>query len=154
MRTLTVLSLLGSGGSWSGKALAQRLGVSTRTVRRDIDVLRELGYAVHAGKGRAGSYRFGSAGMPPLLLDDEQAVAIALALQTAPTIVAGVGDAAARALTTLRAALSPQLRAEVDDIRITAVPNAWESARLRSPPTCSRPSAARSARGTCSASTP
>lgn len=69
--------------------------------------------------------------MPPLLLDEEQAVATALALQTAPTIVAGVGDAAARALTTLRGALSPQLRAEVDNVRITAVPNAWE---FRAPP--------------------
>ncbi|WP_240895306.1 helix-turn-helix transcriptional regulator [Kineococcus siccus] len=128
-RTLTLLSLLQAGRTWSGADLAARLEVSTRTVRRDVETLRGLGYPVSASRGPSGTYRWGAGGtLPPLVLDEEQAVAVALALQTAPVPVAGLGDAAPRALATLRQVMSPGLRARVDAVRVTAVPHAWDFA--------------------------
>ncbi len=128
-RALTLLSLLGSRREWSGAELAERLGVSVRTVRRDVDTLRGLGYPVHAGTGPGAGYRLGAGGtLPPLLFDDDQAIAVALALQTAPVTVTGLGDAAARALTTLRQVMPVPLQAQVDAVRITAVWNPWDFA--------------------------
>ncbi|NIZ92847.1 helix-turn-helix transcriptional regulator [Kineococcus rubinsiae] len=125
-RTLTLLSLLQGRRTWSGPQLAARLGVSTRTLRRDVEALRGLGYPVSASRGPAGTYRLGTGGtLPPLVFDDEQAVAVALALQTAPVPVAGLGDAAPRALATLRQVMPAHLRARVDAVRVTTVPNAW-----------------------------
>ncbi|MCZ2821343.1 WYL domain-containing protein [Modestobacter sp. VKM Ac-2977] len=128
-RALTLLSLLSTGRAWSGRELAGRLAVSSRTLRRDVDALRELGFPVTTSSGPTGGYRLAAGGtLPPLLFDDEQAVAVALALQTAPVTVAGVGDGAARALTTLRQVLPVHLRPQVDALRVTAIPNVWEFA--------------------------
>ncbi|WP_329520126.1 helix-turn-helix transcriptional regulator [Spirillospora sp. NBC_01491] len=126
-RLLSLLSLLGARPNRSGRDLADRLGISTRTLRRDVESLRELGYPVQALKGPDGGYRLGAGGrLPPLLLDDEQAVAVAVALQTAPASVAGIDDAAARALTSIRQVMPARLRAEVDAMHLTAIGNSWE----------------------------
>src|SRR3982751_777489 len=97
-RLLALLSLLQTRRDWSGTVLADRLDISLRTVRRDVDRLRELGYPILAIKGPDGGYRLGAGTqLPPLLFDDEQAVALAVALQLATTAGAGIEDAAARA---------------------------------------------------------
>ncbi|MEV0649559.1 WYL domain-containing protein [Phytomonospora sp. NPDC050363] len=125
-RLLLLLSLLQSRRDWPGPALAERLGVSARTMRRDIDRLRELGYPVSVRKGPGGAYRLDAgARLPPLLFDDDQAVAIALALQTAPTAVAGTGEAASRALATIRQVMPPRLRRRVESMEVTSIWNAW-----------------------------
>ena len=121
-RLLSLLSLLQSRRDWPGDVLADRLGVSPRTVRRDVDRLRELGYPVHAAKGPDGGYRLDAGThMPPLLLDDEQAVALVVALQTASTGVSGVDEAAVRALSTLRQVMPARLRSAADALQVTAV---------------------------------
>ncbi|MBX9244815.1 YafY family transcriptional regulator [Actinotalea ferrariae] len=121
-RLLSLLSLLQSRRDWPGGTLADRLGVSDRTVRRDVDRLRELGYPVLATKGPDGGYRLeAGTSMPPLLFDDEQAVAVTVALQTAATGVDGLDDAALRALTTVRQVMPARLRARVDALQVTAV---------------------------------
>lgn len=121
-RLLSLLSLLQARRDWPGGVLADRLGVSPRTVRRDVDRLRELGYPVHASKGPDGGYRLDAGTqMPPLLLDDEQAVALVVALQTASTGVAGVDEAAVRALATLRQVMPARLRTAADALQVTAV---------------------------------
>ena len=85
-RLLRLLSLLQSRRDWTGAELADRLEVSGRTVRNDIERLRRLGYPVHAGRGSAGGYRLGAgATLPPLLLDDEEAVAVVVGLRAAAT---------------------------------------------------------------------
>ena len=128
-RLLTLLSLLGARATWPGEELADRLAVSTRTLRRDVEALRELGYPVHAVKGADGGYRLGAGGrLPPLVLDDGQAVAVAVALQTAPTSVAGIDDGVARALTAITQVMPAPLRAEVEAMHLTAIRNAWEFA--------------------------
>src|SRR6059058_3909824 len=120
-RLLTLLSLLQTPREWPGGELADRLGVSPRTVRRDVDRLRELGYPVHASKGPDGGYRLEpGTHMPPLLLDDEQAVALVVALQTASTGVSGVDEAAVRALATLRQVMPARLRSAADALQVTA----------------------------------
>ena len=126
-RSLELLSLLQTADRWSGPELAARLGVSLRTLRRDVDTLRDLGYPVHASGGRASTYRLGAgSSLPPLVLDGEQAVAISLALQTSPTTVLGLRDASDRALHTLARVMPPPLRAQVDATRLTIVRNYWE----------------------------
>src|ERR671936_2885503 len=96
-RLLRLLSLLQTPREWSGAELAGRLEVSTRTVRNDVERLRALGYPVHATRGAAGGYRLGAgAQLPPLLLDDDEAVAIALGLR-ADTGLAGVEETSLRA---------------------------------------------------------
>lgn len=128
-RLLTLLSLLGARAIWSGPHLAERLGVSTRTLRRDVETLRGLGYPVQTLKGPEGGYRLGSGSqLPPLLLDDDQAIAVAVALQTAPTSMSGIDDAVARALTSIKQVMPAQLRAEADAIHLTAMRNWWEFA--------------------------
>lgn len=126
-RTLRLLSLLQSRRDRTGPELAEKLGVSVRTVRRDVETLRTLGYPVTVTRGPGGAYRLGAGGsLPPLILDDEQAVAITVALQTAPTSVLGVGDAAGRALDTLRQVLPARLRHQVEAVQITSISNAWD----------------------------
>ncbi|MEU3460710.1 WYL domain-containing protein [Streptomyces sp. NPDC006733] len=121
-RLLALLALLQTPRDWSGEDLAERLGITSRTVRRDIDRLRELDYPITTVKGPAGGYRLqAGAHLPPLLFDDEQAVALAVALQT---VAAGptLAEDAARALATLRQVMPPRLRHRIDLLRITAVP--------------------------------
>lgn len=118
-RMLTLLSLLQARRDWPGGVLADRLGVTTRTVRRDVDRLRELGYRVRAVHGPAGGYRLEAGSeLPPLLLDDEQAVAIAVALQDAAATGVDIGEAAERALATVRQVMPSRLRHRVDHLRI------------------------------------
>lgn len=126
-RLLRLLSFLGTRAVWSGEELATRLEVSTRTVRRDVDSLRELGYPVTASMGPDGGYALDPSGsLPPLLLDDEQALAIAVALQAAPRAVSGIDDAVARALTNLEQVMLPALRAQAEAVHLTVAWNSWE----------------------------
>ncbi|WP_227983402.1 helix-turn-helix transcriptional regulator [Nocardia spumae] len=121
-RLLALLSLLQARRDWPGALLAQRLEVSARTVRRDIDRLRDLGYPIATTKGPDGGYRLGAgAEMPPLLFDDEQAVALTVALRTAAASGAGIAEAAVRALNTVRQVLPARLRHRVDVFDLTAV---------------------------------
>ncbi|OLF13847.1 transcriptional regulator [Actinophytocola xinjiangensis] len=114
-RLLALLSLLQTPREWPGSELARRLEISQRTVRRDIDRLRALGYPVHATMGAEGGYRLAAgAAMPPLLLDDEEAVAITVGLRvSAGQAVAGIGEASVRALTKLEQVLPARLRYRV-----------------------------------------
>jgi predicted DNA-binding transcriptional regulator YafY len=123
-RLLRLLSLLQSRRDWSGGELAERLGVGLRTVRRDIDRLRDLGYPVEASPGAAGGYWLGvGAALPPLLLDDEEAVAVAISLHMAATgSVAGLEETALRALTKLRQMLPSRLRHRISAFHATTVP--------------------------------
>lgn len=113
-RLLRLLSLLQTPRDWTGAELAERLEVDVRTVRRDIDKLRTLGYPVQASAGVAG-YRLGAgAKLPPLLLDDDEAVAVAIGLRTAAGgTVAGIEDSSLRALTKLEQVLPSRLRHRV-----------------------------------------
>jgi len=116
-RLLEVLGLLQSRADWTGPELASRLGVSDRTVRNDVARLRELGYPVHATRGREGRYRLGAgAKLPPLLLDDEEAVAVAVGLRTL-TGVAGFEESGARALAKLEHVLPDRLRRQLVALR-------------------------------------
>ncbi|HEY3710074.1 MAG TPA: WYL domain-containing protein [Amycolatopsis sp.] len=120
-RLLSLLSMLQARRDWPGGLLAERLGVSERTVRRDVDRLRELGYPVQAVKGPDGGYRLEAGSqMPPLLFDEEQAVALAVALRIAVGTGAGIEEAAARALATVRQVLPSRLRQRVDALEISA----------------------------------
>ncbi|MEU4805672.1 WYL domain-containing protein [Actinosynnema sp. NPDC023587] len=120
-RLLALLSMLQVRRDWSGPLLAQRLGVSERTVRRDVDRLRELGYLIRAVKGPDGGYRLDAGSqVPPLLFDEEQAIAIAVALRIAAATGAGIEEAAVRALGTVRQVLPSRLRHRVDTLDITA----------------------------------
>jgi predicted DNA-binding transcriptional regulator YafY len=114
-RVLTLLGLLQQRQVWTGPELAERLGVTSRTVRRDVERLRTLGYPVHAGQGVGGGYQLGPGQhLPPLLLDDEEAIATAVSLLAgAGGEVAGAGEAALRALTKLDQVLPLRLRHDV-----------------------------------------
>ncbi|WP_157101089.1 helix-turn-helix transcriptional regulator [Nocardia shimofusensis] len=128
-RILRLLSLLEARVEWPGGELAERLDISPRTLRRDVDTLRALGYPVDPVKGPGGGYRLGHGGkLPPLTLDDEQAIAIALALHTAPATVTGIDDAVTRALTTLRQVMPARLRAASEAFEVTSLRNYWEFA--------------------------
>ncbi|MBO0832086.1 MAG: YafY family transcriptional regulator [Actinobacteria bacterium] len=123
-RLLRLLSLLQARPEWTGDDLAERLEVTPRTVRRDVAKLRSLGYPVHAAPGVAGGYRLGSgASLPPLLLDDDEAVAVAMSLRTSAShSVAGVGEASVRALTKLDQVLPGRLRDRAAAIGQATVP--------------------------------
>ena len=114
-RVLTLLDLLQRRAVWSGPELAAELGVTTRSVRRDVDRLRDLGYPVESERGAGGGYRLGAGRrLPPLLLDDAEAVAVALALRLAAGgAVAGVGEHALHALTKLDQVMPGRLREKV-----------------------------------------
>ena len=114
-RLLRLLSLLQARRDWTGAELADRLGVTTRTIRHDVDRLRGLGYPVDARPGVAGGYRLGSGGaLPPLLLDDDEAVAVAVGLRTAASgSVAGIEETSVRALAKLQQVLPARLRHRV-----------------------------------------
>lgn len=114
-RMLRLLSLLQSRREWGGLELAERMEVTTRTVRRDIDRLRALGYPVEATTGSGGGYRLASGrNLPPLLLDDEEAVAIAIGLRSAMDgTVAGIEEAVVRAIAKLDQVFPERLRRQV-----------------------------------------
>ncbi|WP_347354544.1 YafY family protein [Intrasporangium sp.] len=122
-RILRLLDLLQSRPTWSGTELAERLGVTTRSVRRDVERLRGLGYPVRAEHGAGGGYQLGMGRrLPPLLLDDEEAVAVAVCLRLAAGgTVEGLGEAAVRTLAKLDQVLPARLRSQVEAIHRSTV---------------------------------
>src|SRR5215468_5749202 len=123
-RLLRLLSLLQGRRDWTSAELATRLGVTTRTIRNDVGRLRGLGYPVDARAGVAGGYRLGTGGtLPPLLLDDEEAVAVAIGLRTAAGgSVAGIEETSVRALAKLQQMLPARLRRRVSALGSYALP--------------------------------
>ncbi|GAA4557189.1 helix-turn-helix transcriptional regulator [Pseudonocardia xishanensis] len=122
-RLLTLLSLLQTRRDWPGTLLAERLGISHRTVRRDVDRLRELGYSIQATMGPDGGYRLDAGSeLPPLLFDDDQVVALTVALQAATLTGAGIEEAALRALTTVRQVMPTRLRHRLDALQFSTIP--------------------------------
>ncbi|WP_037062555.1 helix-turn-helix transcriptional regulator [Pseudonocardia acaciae] len=123
-RVLRLLSLLTTRRSWRGEELAERLGVTDRTVRRDVERLRELGYPVHAVPGPTGGYALGAgARLPPLQLDDDSAVAVALGVRAAATgAVAGMEESALRALAAIEQVMPTHLQRRVTALRSAIVP--------------------------------
>src|SRR5215468_8984231 len=139
-RLLNLLSLLQTPREWPGPELARRLSVTTRTVRNDVERLRQLGYPVQATRGAVGGYRLSAgAAMPPLLLDDEEAVAIAVSLRTASAgAVDGLEETALRALTKLQQVLPKRLGRRVDalsshTVRVSAQRGGQRAARRALP---------------------
>ena len=122
-RLLRLLSLLQTPRDWTGTELAERLDVSPRTVRNDIERLRGLGYPVHATRGAIGGYRLAAgATLPPLLLDDEEAVAVAVGLRTgAGGAVTGIEETSLRALAKLEQVLPARLRRRVNTLQTHTV---------------------------------
>ena len=123
VRLLRLLSLLQVRRDWSGADLAERLGVTTRTVRNDIERLRILGYEVHSSTGITGGYRLGAGSvMPPLLLDDDEAVAVGVGLRAAASgSVTGIEETSLRAMTKLEQTLPARLRHRLDALRQATV---------------------------------
>lgn len=123
-RTLRLLSILQQRRHWAGGELAARLGVSLRTLRRDVERLRELGYPVEAQPGVDGGYRLApGAALPPLVLDDDEAVALTVGLQAAAqSAVAGMAEASVRALTTVTQVLPARLRRRAEALGAMTVP--------------------------------
>jgi predicted DNA-binding transcriptional regulator YafY len=126
-RMLRLLSLLQTHRYWPGAELADRLDVSARTLRRDVDRLRELGYPVDAARGVAGGYQLqAGAAVPPLLLDDEEAVAIAVGLRSAAAgAVAGFEETSVRALAKVIQLLPPRLRRRIDALQAATSPGGF-----------------------------
>nr|WP_090279208.1 YafY family protein [Mycolicibacterium komanii]CRL75019.1 putative transcriptional regulator [Mycolicibacterium komanii] len=122
-RVLQLLGLLQSRRVWTSEELAERLGVTTRSVRRDVERLRDLGYPVHASRGHGGGYQLGAgAALPPLLLDPDEAVAMAVCLRLAAGgTVAGVGESALRALSKLDQVMPSKLRSQVAAVHDSTV---------------------------------
>jgi predicted DNA-binding transcriptional regulator YafY len=123
-RLLRLLSLLQSRRDWTSAELSERLDVTGRTIRKDVDRLRRLGYPVEARPGVAGGYRLGAGGgLPPLLLDEEEAVAVAVGLRTAASgSVTGIEEVSVRALAKVRQVLPARLRRRVEAISVYALP--------------------------------
>jgi predicted DNA-binding transcriptional regulator YafY len=127
-RTLRLLSLLQARRYWPGGELAGRLGVSARTLRRDVDRLRELGYPVEAQRGVDGGYQLAAgAALPPLVVDDEEAVALAVGLQAAAQgPVEGIAESSVRALAKVVQVMPGRLRRRVEALAAMTVPAAWD----------------------------
>jgi predicted DNA-binding transcriptional regulator YafY len=127
-RTLRLLSLLQTHRYWPGADLADRLEVSVRTLRRDIERLRELGYPVSASRGVTGGYQLApGAALPPLVLDDEEAVALAVGLQAAAqSAVAGIAESSLRALAKVARVMPPELRRQVEAVRTMTEMPGWD----------------------------
>jgi predicted DNA-binding transcriptional regulator YafY len=126
-RILRLLTLLQSHQFWLGRDLAERLGVSSRTLRRDIDRLRDLDYRVNAVRGASGGYQLESGSeLPPMIFSSDEAVALALALQAAvsTTSIAGIGDITIAAFAKLEQVLPARLRSRVSALQATAVSTA------------------------------
>src|ERR1700753_1896408 len=128
-RTRRLLSLLQTRRSWPGTELAGRLGVSPRTLRRDVDRRRELGYPVEAQRGVDGGYQLApGAALPPLVVDDDEAVALAVGLQAAAQgSVEGIAEASGRALAKVVQVMPGRLRRRVEALTAMTVPGAWDS---------------------------
>jgi predicted DNA-binding transcriptional regulator YafY len=128
-RTLRLLSLLQTRRYWPGSELAGRLGVSPRTLRRDVDRLRELGYPVEAQRGVDGGYQLApGAALPPLVVDDDEAVALAVGLQAAAQgSVEGIAESSVRALAKVVQVMPGRLRRRVEALTAMTVPGAWDS---------------------------
>ncbi|SNS95344.1 helix-turn-helix transcriptional regulator [Rhodococcoides kyotonense] len=123
-RLLSLLSLLQTRRDWPGSVLAERLEISPRTVRRDVDRLREMGYSIHATMGPEGGYRLDAGSeLPPLLFDDDQVIALAVSLQAATVTGVGIEEAAMRALTTVRQVMPSRLRHRLDALEFTTMPS-------------------------------
>jgi predicted DNA-binding transcriptional regulator YafY len=122
-RLLRFLSLLQTRREWPGAELAARLEVSPRTVRRDVERLRDLGYPVHAARGASG-YRLGAgAALPPLLLDDDETVAVAVGLRAAACgVIGGIAEPALRAIAKIEQVLPSRLRHRVETLNVVTVP--------------------------------
>src|ERR1700744_280628 len=129
-RTLRLLSLLEARRDWPGEELAGQLGVSPRTLRRDVDRLRELGYPIEAQRGVAGGYQLAAgAALPPLVVDDEEAVALALGLQSAAQgAVEGISEASVRALAKVVQVMPPRLRRRAQALGAMTEPASWDGA--------------------------
>jgi len=127
-RTLRLLSLLQTRRYWPGEELAGQLRVSPRMLRRDIDRLRELGYPIQAQRGVAGGYQLAAGtALPPLVVDDEEAVALALGLQAAAQgAVEGIAEASVRALAKVAQVMPARLRRRVQALGTMTVPASWE----------------------------
>lgn len=123
-RLLRLLSVLQSRRFWTGPELASRLEITERTVRRDMDRLRSLGYPVAATSGVAGGYQLGAgAKLPPLLLQDDEAMAVSIGLHTAAAgVVTGMEESALRALAKLEQVLPPRLRRRIKALHTAIVP--------------------------------
>jgi predicted DNA-binding transcriptional regulator YafY len=129
-RTLRLLSLLQTRRYWPGEELARQLQVSPRTLRRDVDRLRELGYPIQAQRGVAGGYQLAAGtALPPLVVDDEEAVALALGLQAAAQgAVEGIAESSVRALAKVVQVMPARLRRRVQALGAMTVPASWEDA--------------------------
>ncbi|HEY7469652.1 MAG TPA: YafY family protein [Acidimicrobiia bacterium] len=134
-RLLKLLGLLEGRIDWTAEELARRLEVTTRTVRRDVTRLRELGYPVEAVAGPGGGYRLGAGGkLPPLLLDDEEALAVALGLRVAAgAAVGGLEEASLSAMSKLEHVLPPRLRTRLEDVSVATVSTTGRSSNLVDP---------------------
>lgn len=126
-RTLRLLSLMQDRRHWAGPDLAVRLGISLRTLRRDVERLRSIGYPVEATPGVAGGYRLApGASLPPLVLDDDEAVALTVGLQAAAqAAVAGMAESSVRALAKVVPVLPPRLRRRVDALAAATAAVPW-----------------------------
>jgi predicted DNA-binding transcriptional regulator YafY len=129
-RTLRLLSLLQARTYWPGAELAGRLEVSPRTLRRDIDRLREMGYPIRARRGVEGGYQLAAGtALPPLLVDDEEAVALAVGLQAAAeSAVEGIAESSVRVLAKVAQVMPARLRRRVEALGAMTVPASWGSA--------------------------
>src|SRR3984885_7241825 len=123
-RLLRLLSLFQAQRYWSGADLSERLQITGRTLRRDVERLRSLGYPVHSTAGVAGGYQLGAgARLPPLLLDDDEAGAVAIGLRAATSGTAtGIGEASVRALLKLEQVLPPRLAHRISALHAFAMP--------------------------------
>ncbi|YCK38621.1 helix-turn-helix transcriptional regulator [Actinomadura sp. ATCC 39365] len=126
-RALKLLSIFGIGATLTAGELAGRVGASVRTVRRDIETLRDLGYEIEAVRGAGGGYRLGrGTRLPPVVFDEDQAVATAVALQTVPAVLSGIRENAARALATLHQAMPVRSRLHAEAFTVSSARNYWE----------------------------
>lgn len=135
-RLLRLLGLLQTPRDWTGAELADRLGVSGRTVRADVERLRALGYPINATRGSVGGYRLGAGtNLPPLLLDDEEAVAVVVGLRTATSgAIAGNEEASLRALGKLEQVMPSRLRHRISTLQSYTVPVPSDRPGLRVDP--------------------
>jgi len=130
-RLLALLSLLQSNREWPAPSLAFRLSISERTIRRDIDRLRELGYTIETTRGPEGGYRLGAGEqLPPLLFDDEQALAVAIALRTVAVTGAGIEESAAQALQTVSRLMPARLAQRITRLEVGALAPGSQATRV------------------------